>query len=237
MSICSSGPDNQFSTPTTTPTLQPTSSSSSPSQDTVVTSTQLHPSPPLPPPENLPDVTDTDLPLPPPSDKLLFPSESVDLVESEDSVFPAPGVEPLISLEDEELPPYSEHDLTFVSPLPNRDQLHNSFSTEALEISHTPIHDQPKKVLSDSEVSMISVHTPVSNHGDQTTQLPSSEEWSANQPHAPRADEQVAQQPRRAGLCTPIHSASLSASDSQLHKYVFKISSQMGSKICSESLS
>ena len=116
-------------------------------------------------------------------------------------------VEPIISLDDEELPPYSEHDLTFVTPLADRtsSQLHNSFSTEALEISHTPTHDQPRKVLSDSEVSMVSVHTPVSNHVDLV---------------ALQSGAQDAQQNcvRRAELCTPIHSSSLSASDSQLHR-------------------
>lgn len=180
VSICSSGPDNQFSTPTTTPTPQP--SSSSPSQETVIIST--NPLPQVTTSDKL--SSQNDMPSPPPSDINSSPDHQpqISLVD-----------EPLISLDEEELPPYSEHDLTFVTPLPP--SLHSSYSTEALEISHTPTHDQPKKVLSDSQVSVVSVHTPVSNH-----------------------DDQVAQQPcaRRAELCTPIHSVSLSASDSQLHK-------------------
>lgn len=129
---------------------------------------------------------------------------------------------------EEELPPYSEHDLTFVTPLSNRElsnnqnrelnqyqnrdqsQYQNSYSTEALEISHTPVQDQSRKVLSDSQVNMISVHTPISCH----------ENLVAKQRHAHQDPAAQQSSVRRSELCTPIRSSSLSASDSQLHKLV-----------------
>ncbi|KAL5250616.1 hypothetical protein ACHWQZ_G016373 [Mnemiopsis leidyi] len=194
VSICSSGPDTNFTTPTTTPTLQTSSSSSD------VTTINLLP--PLAPSETL--LPDSELPPPPPVPSSETLPSSVPSLQSNDHVTSVSDVEPIISLDDEELPPYSEHDLTFVTPLPDctSSHLHNSFSTEALEISHTPTHDQSRKVLSDSEVSVVSVHTPVSNHGNLVVLQVDAQQNCA----------------RRSELCTPIHSSSLSASDSQLHR-------------------
>ena len=167
---------------------------------------------------------------PPTADEGFLPSPPPPIEEVSQTPYRTPLPTPVFDDEDE-LPPYSEHeltysdhDLTYVTPLhgertiseidltyvkPDSDYsaVSNSYSTSALEISHTPTHhDSARKVLSDSEINMISVHTPCDGGKSRDDDMSRDHENEPSQ----RGSK------RRAELCTPTHP--LSASDSQLHR-------------------